>query len=124
MKYQLLTFLCFVFITACTDDETAPVVLEDSGQSDSVSYSQDIVPIVQTYCYGSGDIRCHVPDPNQATSSDFTTYDGLKQQIENGLLQIKLFGLNPSMPPSGFTQLPDTCIEKFKIWVDEGYPYN
>ena len=103
-----------------------PDVIDDSV---IISYQNDIVPILTTYCYGNGypndntQQLCHVSNTNQGSLGDFTTYQGLKEKVDNGTIQSRVFNSNGGMPPS-FSQslihLSDSDLQKFELWVAQG----
>jgi len=129
MKAKAASILAAIFFLArCTSDQT-PSVSSAPPISDTViiSYSQDIVPIIQTYCLGVNGQLCHVPNTNQGSVGDFTTYEGLKTEVDNGMIAARVFQSNGGMPPSysnGPTSLIDSDLQKFELWVDQGAPNN
>lgn len=85
----------------------------------SVSYSNNIQPIVQANCAISG---CHVP--GGTGTGDFTSYNGLASQIANGKLvpAVQQTTGAASMPPSG--RLSDCDIATIVNWVAAGAQQN
>jgi hypothetical protein len=84
--------------------------------TDSMSFSMDINPIIAKNCAISG---CHVSGFNDG---DFTTYQGIKDKIDNGDLIRERVVIKKDMPASG--PLPDCEINKIKSWLDAGAPNN
>jgi len=124
MKSIALFFLSTIFLASCTFDQT-PVIETAPPVSDTViiSYSKDIVPILQTYCLGINGQLCHVSNTNQGSVGDFTTYEGLKTEVDNGMIAARVFQSNGGMPPSysnSPTVLADSDLQKFELWVDQG----
>ena len=98
-----------------------------------ISYKDDIVPILVTYCYGNGypndnsQQLCHVSNSNQGANGDYTTYQALKDKVDNGLIELRVFTSNGGMPPSySLTpeELTDSDLQKFKLWIEQGAPDN
>lgn len=79
-------------------------------QSTGVSYSKDIVAILQTNCTLSG---CHNGD--LGGSRDWRNYDNVKANA----LNIKTRTANKSMPAGGLTLTPEQ-IQLIACWVDDG----
>ena len=84
----------------------------------SVSYSQDIEPIVNTNCLG-----CHA---GNSPSGDLllTSYNEIKSAVSNRNLQetINYQSDFSVMPPN--QQMNDCNIAKFAAWIDLGMPNN
>lgn len=93
----------------------------DAGACDStnVTYTQSILPVINTYCKG-----CHsgtAPSGN----IDLATYQGVKVVATNGkLLGSISWSSGFSKMPQGGNRLPDCTIAKFKTWIDGGAPEN
>jgi hypothetical protein len=84
-----------------------------SSDCDKVTYSKDIDPIIKSSCAITG---CHVPN---GTGGDFTTYDGVKSDVESGAFKRRVVDGNPSfMPPGG--KLPDADLDKINCWLNAG----
>lgn len=121
-------------LSSCTFEKTQYVV-KPPPISDTViiSYQNDIVPILVTYCYGEGypnnnnQQLCHVSNSNQGSNGDFTTYLGLKDKVNSGAIESRVFNLNGGMPPS-YSQTPtaltDSDLQMFELWVAQGAPDN
>ncbi|MEO5674709.1 MAG: hypothetical protein ABIQ74_08680 [Chitinophagales bacterium] len=116
-------------LTSCTFDhapEPVPFV-PPVNDTDEISYSKDIVPILETYCYGINGQACHVTVSNQGANGDFTTYAGLKEKVDNGSIEARVIDPNGGMPPSysnSPTELADSDLFKFETWVNEGAKNN
>ncbi|MBA3647153.1 MAG: hypothetical protein H0W62_01155 [Chitinophagales bacterium] len=123
MKYLFVVACACLFFIGCSNDKTAmpapKVLIEDTV----ISFSKDIVPILQVYCYGTGGQQCHVTNSNQGSNGDFTTCAGLIDKVNNGSLQSRVFSPSGGMPPSyslGPTQIADTALQKLELWVNQG----
>lgn len=115
---SLLLLLTYVLVISCTNDsaELPP----------PVSYANDIFPIVQTHCFGTGGQSCHVTNSNMGSNGDYTTYAGLKAKVDNGSLQIRALTPGGGMPPSysNGPQLGAEDLRKLRVWVANGAPNN
>lgn len=85
----------------------------------SVSFSQDLQPIVNTYCKG-----CH-SGGSPSGGLDLSTYNGVKAVALNG----KLYGAiswatGYQKMPQGGNKLDDCTIAKFNAWINAGAPQN
>lgn len=101
-----------------SDDEEPPVVIDCTGSDPS--YMADILPIVEATCSLEA---CHAANTNQA---DYTTYEGLKAQIDNGRVQERVLQ-EMDMPPdysNGPQMLTDDQLKQFTCWIEDGAPNN
>lgn len=114
-------FLLLV-VNSCTKDK-GTVVSVNAAADTSIKYQTHIVPILQTYCYGTGSQACHVTNTNQGANGDFTNYQGLKDKVNNGTIASRVFATNGGMPPSystGPQVLTASDMQKFQAWVNAG----
>ncbi len=98
----------------------ADPVINDSV---TITFTKDIVPILQTYCYGTGGQKCHVSDTNLGASGDFTTCSGLISKVNDGSLEERVFDPAGGMPPSyslSPQELTDTALQTLELWVAQG----
>lgn len=85
--------------------------------TDTVStFSGGVFPIIETRCAIPG---CHVT--GSAGRVALTTYEQVELAIQNSNLEKRVV-IDRSMP-SG-TTLSQSQIDKFKKWIDAGYPNN
>jgi hypothetical protein len=124
--------VAIMIFSSCTfhKADDVPDLINDSV---TISYHNDIIPILETYCYGKGypsdntHQLCHVSNTNQGSVGDFTTYQGLKDKVDNGTIQSRVFNPNGGMPPSYSqtpTHLTDSDLQKFELWVAQDAPDN
>lgn len=86
-----------------------------SVSCDTISYTEDIAPIISANCSISG---CHVP-PNPAAGVLLDSYELLKAKGEAGRIEERVINENPTrMPPAGLTQTEKKLIE---CWLNNGY---
>lgn len=128
MRAIFLSGFLILILSSCNHDHGLEPVPFIPPPSDSViSYSKDIVPILQTFCFGINGQTCHVTVSNQGANGDFTTYEGLKAKVDNGTIAVRVFNPNGGMPPSysnNPTPLADSDLFKFELWVEQGAPNN
>lgn len=116
-----LFFILLFCLSYCTSDKINPVP-EKPANCDpavNVSYSVNIVPIVDANCNTSG---CHASGSGNA---DLTTHSGLAAVAKTGELEERLLLplSNPLHMPQG-TEM-DTCeLYELRVWIYEGYQNN
>ncbi|MEO6904194.1 MAG: choice-of-anchor J domain-containing protein [Bacteroidia bacterium] len=89
-----------------------------STDCDKITYSKDIAPIIKDHCATSG---CHAP--NGSGPSDYSTFDAIKSDADNGELKKRMIDGNPSfMPSSG--KLDEAMLSKVTCWLNAGAPNN
>ena len=115
-------FFIFLFlIPACTKDhavEPAPCHEDASFNPDSVTYTKDIKPILESACALS---ECHVTGFG---NGDFTSYADIKDKADFGILNQRLF-IDKTMPyftTTGPKHLTSCQLERFRIWIAKGAP--
>lgn len=118
---KILSIFCssFVFLILFSVSCTKKVGLEPKAavvtQCDTITYAQDIAPIISKNCSISG---CHVlPNPPSGVLLD--TYDLLKAKGEAGRIKARVIDETPTrMPPAGITPDEKKLIE---CWLNNGY---
>ena len=122
-----LTLAVSVSLTSCyydTEEELYP----DSGSvvcdTTSVSYTTDIVPIMNSKCSYSG---CHA-GANAAAGIPLETYAGVKEYIDADkarfISSIIWDGNASNMPKGASSKMIDCNINTIKAWINAGYPNN
>ncbi len=110
--FFLITFFLVQSCTKKTGEIPKVTVIQ---QCDTISYAQDIAPIIQKNCSLSG---CHVA-PTPAGGVLLDSYDKFKLQAENGRIKARVIEEKPSrMPPAGITSEEKQLIE---CWLNNGY---
>jgi uncharacterized membrane protein len=123
----LLSFIVSVSLTSCyydTEEELYP----DSGSvvcdTISVSYANDIVPIMNAKCSYSG---CHA-GTNAAAGIPLETYAGVKEYLDTDkarfISSIIWDGNASNMPKGASTKMIDCNINTIRAWINVGYPNN
>ncbi len=104
-----------LIFTSCYYDNEEELYPEDTCKTDDMSYSNDIVPILEDNCYS-----CHDQANNQGGVT-LEGYSNLKAYVDNG----KLLGAIKHEP--GFSEMPqdepqlEQCqIDKIEAWIDQG----
>lgn len=124
----MIVAFCFILIFAigCTkqNEETLSTTTPTppaTCKTDSMSYANDIVPIMEGYCYG-----CH-GNGNTGGSGGINLqgYANLKPYADNG----KLVGNITHAPgyvgmPYGQPKMPDCEINQISAWVSQGTKNN
>src|SRR5690606_15432044 len=101
----------------CYNDNTEELYPQPPCDTTMATYSLKISSIISTQCAYSG---CH-SGVAPADQIDLTTYQGLKNIVDNGTLlgSIKRETGYVAMPPN--TSMLDKClIENIEKWVQEG----
>jgi hypothetical protein len=85
--------------------------------ADSVTYTKDIAPIIQTNCF-----QCH-SGPSNISGILLETYTELKFYADNGYLYGNISHSPGYIPmPDGGAKLSDCTIATVKKWIDTGTP--
>lgn len=95
-------------ICSCSKDDTGDYSLSINC-TDTVSYSQDIVPILENNCNG-----CHNAGAGGYSFTDHTETAANAYAILNSL-----YGTSQLMPLGG-PALPDSLIKKVQCWINQG----
>ena len=122
-----LTLAVSISLTSCyydTEEELYP----DSGtvvcDTTSVSYTTDIVPIMNSKCSYSG---CHA-GANAAAGIPLETYAGVKEYLDADkarfISSIIWDGSASNMPKGASTKMIDCNINTIRAWINAGYPNN
>lgn len=101
--------LSLFFTSGCTKDK-APAPMIGANCSDTISFSQQIAPVIQdkcSSCHGSG----------AGTSPVLSNHAEIAGQAENILNA--LHG-TPQLMPQGGPALEDSLIQQFNCWIQQG----
>jgi hypothetical protein len=127
MKKVIIAAGFMVVLYGCYNDKVdKSYPLSNTGttcDTTNVSYSKDVVPIINANCAISG--GCHDAAGAATSGYDFTTYSTLQGQATNGNLVGDLEGLprHNKMPKNG---VPLASCDENKLirWANEGAPNN
>lgn len=115
IKYSFVFIaLGVLVVVSCAKDKTIEPVYNGSGGStcqNTISYSNDIAPMMTQYC-----TSCHKPN---ATYPDLTTYSNVSAHSSSILADIK-----SGYMPQGMPKLADSLIQKFQCWINQGKQNN
>lgn len=120
MKRLKLLFLFFPLIIIqfkCTNDSTGDLI--DTTSVGEITYNNTIKTIMTNNC-----IVCHATVPVNGAPMSLTTYQNVKDAIQNlGLLdRISRPQGAGGMMPQGGTRLPQVTIDKITQWAQNGLP--
>ena len=118
-KWAILILIVFTVFSGCFYDNEEDLYPNITCDTSSLSYSQDILPILVSQCYG-----CHSAAANNG-NVNIEGYDNLIPYVQNnrlmGTIQ-HLDGFSP-MPPNA-NKLSNCNISKLQQWIDDGAPNN
>jgi hypothetical protein len=123
MNYFLISVVVLLMFS-CTKDKGLPSTDTNStaGTMDpcasNISYSINIVPIINNSCALSG---CHTP----TGFKDFSSYNAIKTEIIGYTPSLYLSRIKPGggMPQIG-SPLGSCEIKQIETWLNSGYPNN
>jgi hypothetical protein len=109
----LIAILTFV-ITSCAKDKVGgnlpyPEVI----CSDTISFNNDILPVIQNNCTG-----CH----DNQNGYTFTNHHNISDNYAAIIGSMK--GQGYQQMPQGSAALPDSLIQKIQCWVNQGMKNN
>ena len=116
----LITTVLLILISGCYYDSEEELYPSTECNTDDVTYSGTVVPILEENCYES----CH---SKSASTSGITLegYDNIIPYVNSGQL-LGAIKHNPgfSQMPEGAPMLMDCTIAKIEQWIQEGAPDN
>jgi len=127
----LISAILCCYLASCTGDKAGqPVPVDTScthNGTDTMSYANDIIPIMTTYCTDPILGDCH--SPSASSGLDFTNYDLLALEIAYGNFEGRVFfpytgDKMPSKDSSGPKDLTSCDTAKLKLWIVQDYPNN
>jgi hypothetical protein len=117
MRNSIYSFFLLIFITvfsSCEKDKVGGnLPYPDVICSDTISFVNDVLPIIQNNCSG-----CH----NNSNGYTFTNH----QNISSNYAAIigSMQGLGYQLMPKGLPAIPDSVIQKIQCWVNQGMKNN
>lgn len=115
---MILILAMGMFFPSCYFDKEDTLYPFQKCDTTNVTYSQTIVPILNTNCY-----VCHFtgsPESNIALD----TWAGVKVMVDNGKLIPSINHTGPFPMPKNGSMLDICSIEKIQTWVTHGAPNN
>ena len=103
-------------LSSCYKDNEEYLYGEIDCDVTDVSFSNDIMPILNASCATVG---CHIA--GGSGNGEFMNYTQVFTKVENGSLMNRVVVLG-DMPPSG--ALTDCQISHFEQWINDGAPNN
>jgi hypothetical protein len=124
MKWTIAIIVLTIAFMSCERNQApkpSPTagICNDTLSNDTIHFTAEIVPILNTYCNNPEFGDCHQPGSSQG---DFTTYRGLQEYAENGELYNHVI-IQKDMPPPaslGPTSLTPCDIIFIKNWISQG----
>ena len=111
----MVMLAALLLLAGCYYDDEASLYPEATDcHFDTVTYSLDIIPIVNANCAIPG---CHVSGTGRV---DFTTYKGIKSVADDGRLEQNAL-VSKIMPPTALSYCDRSKIE---AWLQDGAPEN
>ncbi|WP_400076056.1 hypothetical protein [Winogradskyella sp. R77965] len=111
------TYLIYILILtafySCSyvneDDLTEDIMVDD------VTYEDNIKTIIDSNC-----ISCHSNPPTNGAPMALTTYDNVRDAVENRNLIGRISATDASVMPAGGQRLPQSIIDLVIQWEAEG----
>ena len=129
IKIQVLvvTIMAITFLALACAKTNEDALQQNSGtgggscKTDSLSYANDIVPILKFYCYG-----CHgVGNSSSSGGILLEGYTNLKVYVDNGkLVGVVNHAAGYVAMPYGQPKMPDCEVTQITNWVNEGAQNN
>jgi hypothetical protein len=118
LTISLVSSLVFYF-SSCSKESADRLTAGQTCDTTNVSYSTQIVAILQANCY-----VCHTT-ANSFSGIDLTTYADLKLQADNGDLVNAVEHTGSVIPmPYELPMLPSCEVSTIAAWVHQGGPNN
>jgi hypothetical protein len=99
---------CSIALFSCTREKVMPLDVQCS----TISYANDVLPIIQANC-----ISCH-DQGNASGGFDFSSYTSISANANAIINSMNASGYQ--LMPIGGPALPDSTIQKVKCWIQQG----
>ena len=109
----IAAFVALAGMHSCSKDNVADFA--GPGCTDTISFAAKIQPMINANCATSG---CHDPG-TQSSGYDFSTYENIAANATI-MLQAMRWESGVTPMPLGGNQLPDSLIQQFSCWVNQG----
>ena len=118
-RYKTWLVIILTVFMSCTYENELDLYGTTSCQTDDMSYTLDISPIISATCF-----PCHTRDRRDGNVI-LEGYENLLVQIDRGRLLGAIRHEEGFVPmPQGKPKLVDCEIEKIESWIAEGSPNN
>ena len=108
-------------VESCVDHNLAPGVVVDCTGAKTVSYVNDIIPIINSHCAITGDGGCH--NGGNGDDLNWTKLANLQNHASNLKIRVTLPPTDPAhMPRIGTLDLDQ--IQTLVCWVEQGAKNN
>lgn len=108
-----------LYLAGCSKQSEDKLKASTTCDTTAVSYSMQVVPILQNNCYS-----CH-GGASPATGIKLDTYSSLKVFASNGFLSAAVQHTGTVTPmPYGLPQLPSCEVNTIVAWVNQGMQNN
>ncbi len=112
--YSISILIITIVIISCTKDKVGgDVPFPEVICSDSISFNNEVLPIIQNNCTG-----CH---ENQ-NGYTFTNYQNISSSYAAIIGSMK--GTGYQLMPQGGPAIPDSLVQKIQCWVNQGMNNN
>jgi hypothetical protein len=111
-----------ISVNSCTNANKEELIPEAPCDTVGMSYSQDIVPILNNYCY-----ECHGANTYSISGVNLSDYNTLKSYsngVEGQLYKNITHTSDHPMPLPPRPKLSDCNINKILDWINQGAPNN
>ena len=108
-------------IESCVDHSLAPGVVVDCSGAETISYVNDVIPIINTHCAITGDGGCH--NGGNGDDLNWTKLANLQNHAAELKVRVTLPPSDPAhMPRIGILELNQ--IQTLVCWVEQGAKNN
>ena len=118
--FSSIFFGCLLLVLGCTNDSESDLLViedpidDDDGVEVSVTFTEDIQPIITNNCLG-----CHSSPPRNGAPFALVTFEQVRSRSSAVLRTVSAQTGEPgAMPPSG--RIPQAAIDLIAQWIDEG----
>jgi len=119
VRSLIITAVMAAVVTSCYYDVEEELYPDTGCDSDDISYSEDVLPLLQTHC-----MVCHSQMANFG-NINLEGYDQVLVHVANGGLLGSIRGDDGwSLMPQGRPTLLDCNVEKIESWIEDGAPNN
>jgi cytochrome c5 len=108
---------CLILSCSSSDDSEDIMEMDDMNNSGAVTYEANIRQIVQSNC-----LTCHTNPPVNGAPMSLTTYNDVRNAVDQRGLLGRINSVANPMPPTGL--MGQSLRQEFQDWADQGFPEN